>query len=164
MIRSDFRLDPPLDTLIQCARNVFGFEEKDRSSSKKCFKTSGTAIHCGYELKRAAVIVRCQALRKMNLDKKNEIDIFLKLFDAEWYNRVIAPAMNNLSLKKHHRPEVLLTEDILEVRKYIIEHIIFYTKKVKKSVAKENWSELAEVTLSKWIMFKKMQGHYHTFS
>ena len=128
---------------------------------KKSFKAPGTAIHCGYELKRAAMIVCCQALRKINLDKKNEIDIFLQLFDAEWHNRVTAPALNNLSAKKRNKPEVLpLTEDLLEVRKYIVE-CISSDEKVKKSVAKENWRELAEVTLSRLIMFNKRRGNCH---
>ena len=115
------------------------------------------------------MIVRCQALRKMDLGKKNEIDIFLQLFDAEWHNRITAPALNNLSAKKHNKSEVLpLTEDLLQVRKYIVERINVLTEKVKKSVAKENWRELAEVTLSRLIMFNKRRGtcnyyHCHTF-
>ena len=97
----------------------------------------------------------------MNLDEKNEIDIFLQLFDAEWHNRATAPALNNLSFRKHNKPEVLpLTEDLFEVRKYIVERINFLTKKVNKSVGKENWGELAEVTLFSLITFNKRRSNY----
>lgn len=151
------------DTLIECARNISGFEENDGSSSKRTFKAPGTAVHCGYELKRAAVIVRCQALREMDVSKKDEIDVFLQLFDAEWHNRVTAPALDNLSLKKHNKPQVLpLTNDLLEVRNYIVKRIAYLTEKVMKSTTRDNWRELAEVTLSRLIMFNKRRGkHYH---
>ena len=47
-----------------------------------------------------------------------------------------APAMNNASLKKDNKPEVLrLTEDLLEVKKYLVERINLLAEKVKKSVA-----------------------------
>ena len=76
---------------------------------KKAFKAPGTAVHCGYELKRAAVIIRCQALREMDLSKKDEIDVFLQLFDAEWPNRVTAPALDNLNKKKNTNDRLQMT-------------------------------------------------------
>ena len=72
---SELRLEEMLkpahfDTLIECARNIAGFQENDGRLSSKTFKAPGTAVQCGYEIKRAAVIVRCQTLRKMNMKKK----------------------------------------------------------------------------------------------
>jgi hypothetical protein len=150
------------DRLIDCARNMAGFKENDGSSSKKSFKAPGTAVHCGYEIKRAAVIIRCQALREMDMKKKDEIDVFLQLFDAEWHNRVTTPALNNLSLKKHNKPDVLpLTDDLLAVRNYVVGRIAVLTEKVRKSATRDNWRELAEVTLSRMIMFNKRRGKYY---
>ena len=45
------------DTLVQRARKIGGYEENDGTSSKKNFKAPATSVHCGYELKKAAVII-----------------------------------------------------------------------------------------------------------
>ena len=58
------------DNLISCARNIASYDESDGTSSKKNFRAPATAIHCGYELKRASVIIRCQALREKDMEKK----------------------------------------------------------------------------------------------
>ena len=55
--REDLLKPGNFDTLICCARNMAGYEENDGSSSKKRFKAPATAVHCGYELKRAAMIL-----------------------------------------------------------------------------------------------------------
>lgn len=65
------------DRLIECAKTVAGFQENDGSSSKKNFKVPATAVHAGYELKRAAMVIRCQALREMDMKKRDEVDVFL---------------------------------------------------------------------------------------
>ena len=164
---SELRLEEMLkpahfDTLIECARNIAGFQENDGRSSSKTFKAPGTAVHCGYEIKRAAVIVRCQALKKMDMKKKEEIDVFLQLYDAEWHNKVTTPALDNLNVKKHNKPEVLpLTNDLLALRKYLVERIASLTDNVRKSTTRSNWRELAEVTLARLIMFNKRRGKYH---
>ena len=72
------------DDLMKCARNVRGYSEKEGSLANKQYKSSSTAVNCGYTLKTAAVIIRRQTLREMNMEKKNDIDIFLQLYDAEW--------------------------------------------------------------------------------
>ena len=45
------------DILISCALSIPGYEENDRSSSKKNFRAPATAVACGYELKRAAIVI-----------------------------------------------------------------------------------------------------------
>jgi hypothetical protein len=147
------------DILIDCARNIAGYERNDGSSSKKTFRAPATAIHCGYELKRAAVVIRCQALREKNMEKKDDIDVFLQLYEAEWHNKVTAPALNNLALKKHNQPSVLpLTNDLMLVRNFIVERISVLTTEVDQHPTQENWRELAEICLARLIMFNKRRG------
>jgi hypothetical protein len=147
------------DTLIHCAQTLGGYDESDGSTSKKKFKAPATTVHCGYELKRAALIVRCQALREKNMKKKEDIDFFLQLYDAEWHNRVVAPALNNLAVKKHNTPQLLpLTTDLLKLRKYLTGRLASLTDRVKEKANKEDWRELAEVCLTRLIMFNKRRG------
>jgi hypothetical protein len=63
--------------------------------------------------------------------------------------QLTTPALNNLSLKKHNKPDVLpLTDDLFAVRNYVVGRIAVLTEKVRKSATRDNWRELAEVTLS----------------
>ena len=59
------------DILIMCAQNIGGYEANDRTSSKKNFKSPATSVHCGYELKKAAIIIRFHALREKDMEKKH---------------------------------------------------------------------------------------------
>jgi hypothetical protein len=147
------------DTLIHCARTLGGYDESDGSTAKKKFKAPATTVHCGYELKRAALIVRCQALREKNMKKKKTVDMFLELYELEWHNLVVAPALNNLAFKKHNTPQLLpLTTDLLKLREYLTGRLASLTGKVKENVNKQDWRELAEVCLTRLIMFNKRRG------
>ena len=119
------------DILIMCAQNIGGYEANDGASSKKNFKSPATSVHCGYELKKAAIIIRCQALLEKHMEKTSDIDVFLQLYEAEWLDKVSKLALNNLALKKHHAPQLLpITEDRLAVRQQKIKQIFELTEKV----------------------------------
>ena len=81
-----------------------GYDENDGSTAKKVFKSPATAVHCGYELKRAALLLCSQALRKKDMTAKEDVDLFRQLYEAEWHNRVVAPALNHLPVRKHNFP------------------------------------------------------------
>ena len=138
-------LKPDLfDKLIMCAQNIGGYEANDGTSSKKNFKSPATSVHCGYELKKAAIIIRCQALREKDMEKKSDIDVFLQLYEAEWHDKVSTPALNNLALKKHNAPQLLpITEDLLAVRQHVIKQISELTEKVNANPNVESWRKLA---------------------
>jgi hypothetical protein len=156
----DFLKPQEFDTLMHCARTLGGYEENDGSTSKKTFKSPATTVHCGYELKRAALILRGQALREMDMKMQENSDRFLQLYETEWHNRVAAPALNNLAVKKHNVPQLLpLTTDLLKLRKYLTEKLASLTEKVNEKVNKKDWRELAELCLARLIMFNKRRGN-----
>lgn len=66
-------------------------DANDGSFSNKRFNSPSTAVKCGYALKKAAYVVRCQALKEKDLDTKSDIDIFLELYEAQWHDKVTAP-------------------------------------------------------------------------
>ena len=57
------------------------------------FKASSTSAKCGYALKKAAYVVKRQALRKKDMATKGNIDIFLELYEAEWSKKVTSHAL-----------------------------------------------------------------------
>ncbi len=99
------------------------------------------------------------------MNKVEEIGVFIQLYENEWHNKVTTPAHHNLALKKHNRPSILpVTEDLLAIRNYNLKEIALLTEKVEKSPTTENWKELAELTLTRLIMFNKRRGNYTNLS
>lgn len=145
---------------MACARNLGGYSEP--GSLANCqFKTPSTAAKCGYALKKAALIKKGQALRSTDMNTKNEINCFLELYEGEWAKKVTNPALRCLAFRKHNAPQYLpLTDDLLLLRKYLIDQIETVTKKVESQPNKENWRELAVVTLARMIIFNKRRGNY----
>ena len=111
----------------------------------------------GYELKRAAIIIRCQELRDKDMDKRDDIDCFMQLYQAEWHSKVASPALDNLAFRKHNSPQVLpFTADLLALRKYVVHRLSVLTTGTNTS--KEDWRDLAELCLTRLIMFNKRRG------
>jgi hypothetical protein len=64
-----------------------------------------------------------------------------------------------LKLKRLNVPDVLpLTSDLMMVRTYLVEKLSSLTDIVTNHATKQNWRELAEVCLTRMIMFNKRRG------
>jgi hypothetical protein len=87
------------DNLLASARYLGGYTGAPNTSAN-CFKSPLTAAKCGYALKKAAFVVKGQALRKKDMVAKNNVDIFLELYEGEWSAKVTTQALQNLSLKE----------------------------------------------------------------
>ncbi|CAB3992031.1 uncharacterized protein LOC110455631 [Paramuricea clavata] len=148
------------DTLVSSCRNIAGYEENDGSTANKSYRAPTTAVHSGYEIKRAAEVLVGQAIRKKDKELLEDVQAFLQLYrTTEWHGKITAPALNNLKLKRLNVPEVLpLTSDLLLVRKYLVERLSTLTTDVTNDTTKQNWRELAEVCLTRLIMFNKRRG------
>ena len=97
-----------------------------------------------------------------NLDSKKEIDLFLKLYQAESGEKITTPAHGNLALKKHKAPNMLpIRNDLLVLRNYLIEQIKTQTDEVLKHANQEYFRHLSEVSLARLIMFNKRRGNAH---
>ena len=145
------------DMLLKCAKNLGGFIETEDGT--KQYKSPSTSIKCGYALKKAALILRGQSLRDADMEGKKEVDMFLELYDSEWGGKITTPALGNLSTKKHNSPNLLpITNDLVALRKYLIEKILALTTQVSTNATRENFRELSEVSLARLIMFNKRRG------
>ena len=131
------------DTLVQCARNLGGYSEEDGALANRQFKSPSTAGKCGYSLKRAALILKGEALRDTDMAKLNDITSFLELYEGGWGNKVANPALRNLAFKKHNTPELLpLTNDLLLLRGYLTKEIKVLTPKLQSPLQKKSGSNL----------------------
>ena len=147
------------DHLIVAARSLGGYSE-DSLTTVDRFKSPSTSAKCGYALKKAAFVVKGQALRKKDMETRNNIGIFLELYEAEWSKKVTSHALQNLSYKKHNKPQILpVTNDLLALRTFLTESITALTADVRRNAMKENWRRLAVLALARLIIFNKRRGN-----
>ena len=147
------------DQLIATARSLGGYSD-DSLSTVDRFKAPSTSAKCGYALKKAAYVGKGQALRKKDMAVKSNIDLFLELYEAEWSRKVMSHALQNLSFKKHNKPQMLpVTNDLLVLRNFLTEKITALTAEVQKNAMKENWRRLAVLALARLIIFNKRRGN-----
>ena len=91
---------------------------------------------------------------------KSNLDLFLELYEAEWSKKVTSHALQNLSFKKHNKPQMLpLTNDLLALRNFLTENIAALTEEVRKNAMKENWRRLAVLALARLIIFNERRGN-----
>ena len=67
--------------LIAATSSLGGYSD-DSLSTVDGFKAPSTSVKCGYALKKAAYVVKGQALRKKDMAVKSNIDIFCELYEA----------------------------------------------------------------------------------
>ena len=79
------------------------------------------------------------------METKNNIGLFLEPYEAEWSKKVTNHALQNLSYKKHNKPQILpATNDLLPLRSFLTESITALTADVIRNAMKEakfggNW-------------------------
>ena len=143
--------------LLQCAKNLGGFVKSEDGT--KHYR-SPCSIKCGYALKKAALILRGQALRNADMTRKREIDMFLEPYDAEWGGKITTPAHGNLALKKHNAPNLLpITNDLLTLPTYLVGKVETLKSEVLTNPNLENFRQLTEVSLARLIMCNKRRGN-----
>ena len=95
------------------------------------------------------------------MDKRDDIDYFMQLYQAEWHSKVSSPALDNLAFRKHNFPQLLpFTADLLALRQYVVHQVSDITKSVstRTNTCNKDWRELGELCLTRLIMFNKRRG------
>ena len=146
------------DILVQATKNASGFQD-DIDNHLGQYKSPSTALKLGYALKKAAYIVRGQAIRSRDLSVQKDVDDFLKLHEQEWADKISVKALNSLAFRKHNKPECLpLTEDLLKLRKFQLEKMEELHQRLQIFPNTEIWRELATICLSRMIVFNKRRS------
>lgn len=146
------------DLVIKAVKNVSGyFLPKDGNSAG--FRTPSLALKLGNTLRKCAAIIRGFALRRNQSEMKEDVNSYLQLHDSEWSIKISSVALSTLSERKFNNPEILpLTDDLLGLRKFQLQEIERLTAEVGTEPTRPKWSELAEVTVTRLILFNKRRG------
>ena len=97
------------DILVQATKNASGFQD-DIDNHLGQYKSPSTALKLGYALKKAAYIVRGQAIWSRDLSVQKDVDDFLKLHEQEWADKISVKALNSLAFRKQTSRNVSLLQ------------------------------------------------------
>ncbi len=104
------------DHLVDSARSLGGYTAPTNASTDR-FKAPSTSAKCRYALKKAAFVVKGKALREKDMERKNNVDLFMELYEGEWSGKVTSQALQNHSFKKHNKPRLLpITNYLMTLR------------------------------------------------
>lgn len=121
--------------------------------------TPSLSLKVGHSLKKCVSILRGQALRRKDKDLQEEADTFEKLLESEWSCRVSHHSLSTLGASKYNKVEILpLAEDLEKLRKSILFKISSSTQILSEQPQLGAWSQLAQATLARLVIFNKRRG------
>ncbi len=110
-------------------------------------------------LKKCVNIIIGKSLREENEATEKAAGNFRRLLDTEWCHRVSHHSLTTLSTRKFNKVNVLpLAEDLAKLRQYIDQQINMSMASLRKQPNIEDWSLLAQATLTRLVMFNKRRG------
>ena len=144
------------DSVVNAQRQLCTLEVKD---GQKSVGTPSLALKIGYALKKCVNVVVGKALREDNLAMERDASNFRRLLETDWSYAISHHSLTTLNVRKFNKVDVLpLAEDLEKLRKYIDKVISTSIVSLKKHPNLEDWSLLAQATLSRLVMFNKRRG------
>ena len=153
---SDFIKPGKFDVVVNAVKSLSKFQFQE---GVQRVATPSLSLKVGHSLKKCVSILRGQALRKKDKDLQEEADTFEKLLDSEWNHRVSHHSLCTLGTSKFNKVEILpLAEDLERLRRSILSKISSSTQILTEQPQLEAWSQLAQATLARLVIFNKRRG------
>ena len=153
---SDFIKPGRFDDVVNAVKNIakFHFDQGVQNVA-----TPSLSLKIGHSLKKCISILRGHALRRKDKGLEEDVDNFEKLIDAEWSYRVSHHSLSALSTKKFNKVNLLpLAEDLEKLRKSVLSKMSSNAEILEQHPQLEVWSELAQATLVRLVLFYKGRG------
>lgn len=143
------------DKVLEAVRSLAGLNPETGR-----YKTPSLAIKLGQSLQKCALIIKADCIRTGDPVSEKQTEKFSELASIEWNHKVSSGARTSLYERKFNKPNMLpLSEDILKIQSKLSE-VMTENKKLLTSGGnnKVAWKTLAEVTLSKLILFNRRRS------
>lgn len=106
--------------------------------------------------KRVADIIEVEALSSQNVEKKQVVKEFRRLYSLTWNEMISSAAYRTLEEKKWNKPKLIpLAEDVKKMHMYMTDKQKQYYGQLLDEKISRNWSNLAKVTLAQIILFNR---------
>ena len=114
----------------------------------------------GQALKKCVILQRGVAVRKSDKEMLEDFQFFHELVLNEWAMKVSSIALRTLSDNKFNKVEIMLvTEDLLQLKKKLLEGIGRNTKALCKYPSLEIYRKLANLIVSRIVIFNKRRSN-----
>ena len=128
-------------------------------AGRRAFKTPSLAVQLGYLLIKTRNVKRGWALRCQKEANRLAAETFLSLVKSEWTDAVSSCALNTLKRRKDQSVQILpLTEDLVKVKRRMLKEMTMKTRDLSSSPEYTAWRKLAQVMMSRLILFNKRRG------
>ena len=88
-----------------------------------------------------------------------EVDHFTALYASDWSNSMSCPSLATLKTKHYNKPvELPSTSDLIKLKSYTEKQLDKYVKLLKKQPSYEYWRSLAELVLTRLVIFNKLRA------
>jgi len=110
----------------------------------------------GLLVKRVALVKRGCALREGDRQRAKDAREFRTLYFSDWNYRVNSAAVKRINtLKRCTVQTIPLTDDLMQLRTFMLSKMKDLDKKLKVSPCSTDWVEMAKLTMSRLILFNK---------
>lgn len=154
---SDFIKPAKFDIVVSAVKVIskFYFEAGVQNVA-----TPSLSLKIGHSLKKCVNILRGNALRRKDKEVQEDVDNFEKLLESEWSHRVSHHSLGALGTRKFNKVELLpLAEDLEKLRKSVLSKMSSSAQVLQEQQPQlEVWSQLAQATLARLVMFNKRRG------
>jgi len=151
---SQFLSGPGFDYIIKAIEAECEFYLD--GNGRRLYKNHSLALKLGHSLHKCAQLKRGMCIRSGDTASLKDAEYFLALHNAEFTDRVSSPALAAQRLKSNTLREFPDESDLQKLKLYQLQMI----DKLISAVEENNslWRELAEITLSRLIVFNGRRG------
>lgn len=147
------------DLVITSVKEMCGEIIPTDTLNRPAFHVPSLALKLRQSLKKCVYILRAQHLKNNRILKEREVKAFGTLIEMEWATKISSQACSTLNTRKMNKPDMLpLTEDLIKLMKFQSERIKVLSETLKNSNNGQIWKSLAEVVLSRIILFNKRRS------
>ena len=154
---TNFLSGEAFDMIIKGTEELCGVMHTE--DGRRAFKTPSLAVRLGHLLIKIGNVKRGWALRCQNEAGRMAAETFLSLVKSEWTDTVSSCALNTLKRRKDQSVQILpLTEDLVKVKRHMLKEMTMKTHDLLSSPEYTTWRKLAQITMSRLILFNKRRG------
>ena len=161
LILSDCLSPEKFDAVVEATKVLGGYSMENKEEEMlPTFKTPSLPLIIGYSLEKCAALQNGLVIKEKNPSCIANAKDFLKLYKLEWSGKISTISLNNLDINKFNKVQLLpVTEDLMEVRRYMKQNIVILTEELKKKPTLDTWRLLAELTASRLTIFNRRRGN-----
>lgn len=150
------------DIVIKATKSLCGYSQCTTEAGT-FFSKPGLALNVGYDLRKAALLLRGQAIRLQDKDLLESVNGFTQLYELEWKIFISSAAGRSLDENKFQSPGALpITSDLIKIRDFCSTEIPATIARLEAQPCLQDWRFLAELTASRLIIFNKRRGNEGT--